>query len=426
MTSRALDRPLLLCRVLVLLVGRRFFWYGMSAYLTFSWGTMIYLDNASTTQVVPEIAELVLSCLREDFGNPSSAHRLGIAASQRIKTAKDLFLAAIGDDRGTVGDVLWTSGGTEADALGILGAARARVRIGTHIIATAIEHPAVLGSAQLLAAEGYSLTLVPVSPDGVVSAEAVAEAVTDKTTVVACMLVNNEVGTIQPVADVARAVRAKNRDVHLHCDAVQGLGKIPVDVRALGVDTLAFSGHKLHAPKGIGALWVRKGARLSRLWSGGGQQAGLRSGTENVAGIAAFAEAARRAVAEMETTAIRVATLRARLERAILAADPGARVNGALAPRAPAIVSLSFPGVPAEPLLHSLEGHGVYVSAGSACASQSHHPSHVLRALGVSEDMGTIRVSLSKLTCEADVDTAARLIVDEARALRAEFSPRAS
>lgn len=387
---------------------------------------MIYLDNASTTQVVPEIAELVLSCLREDFGNPSSAHRLGIAASQLIKNAKDLLLAAIGDERGTIGDVLWTSGGTEADALGILGAARARARIGTHIVASAIEHPAVLGSAQLLAAEGFSLTLVPVSPNGVVSAEAVAEAVTDKTTVVACMLVNNEVGTIQPVADVARAVRAKNRDVHLHCDAVQGLGKIPVDVRALGVDTLAFSGHKLHAPKGIGALWVRRGMRLSRLWSGGGQQAGLRSGTENVAGIAAFAEAARRAVVELATTATRVTTLRARLERVILAAELGARVNGARAPRAPAIASLSFPGVPAEPLLHSLEARGVYVSAGSACASQSPHPSHVLRALGVSEDMGTIRASLSKLTSEADVDTAARIIVDEARALRAEFSPRAS
>jgi cysteine desulfurase len=385
---------------------------------------MIYLDNASTTQVVPEVAKLVLACLEEDFGNPSSAHRLGIAASQRIKAARERVLAAIADERGAVGDLLWTSGGTEADALAVIGAARARARTRQHLVLSAIEHPAVLGSAQLLAAEGFSLTLVPVSRDGVVSAEAVADAVNDETSVVACMLVNNELGTIQPVADLARLVRAKNREIHVHCDAVQGLGKIPVDVRALGVDSLAFSGHKLHAPKGIGALWVRRGARLTRLWSGGGQQGGLRSGTENVAGIVAFAEAAHRAVTELGSTALRTAFLRARLEKSILQADLGVRINGEGAPRAPAIASLSFPGVPAEPLLHSLEGRGVYVSAGSACASQSHHPSHVLDALGVPEDMGTIRVSLSKLTTEADIDTAAQVIVDEARKLRAEFAPR--
>ncbi|MBI4508477.1 MAG: cysteine desulfurase [Deltaproteobacteria bacterium] len=377
----------------------------------------IYLDNASTTRVVPEAEGAMLTCLREDFGNPSSAHRMGIEASRRIKSAREAVLSALGDDRGAFGQVLWTSGGTEADALGVMGAARARKGHGRHVVATAIEHPAVLGSLDLLAAEGFETTLVPVEPSGVVSPEKMAGAVRRDTVVVACMLVNNEIGTIQPVAEVARAVRGERRDVHIHCDAVQAVGKIPVDVRGLGVDTLALSAHKLHGPKGVGALWLRKGARLSPLWSGGGQEQGLRSGTENVPGIFALGVAIGLAVGSLAEEMARVAELRARFANRVLGQGLGAWENGSDAPRVPHVLSLSFPGLTAEPLLHALEGRGVFLSAGSACSSKERGQSHVLRAIGVPDGAGTLRVSLARDVTADDVDTAAEVLVEEARTL---------
>jgi cysteine desulfurase len=377
----------------------------------------IYLDNAATTQVAPAVAEAILACLREDFGNPSSAHRMGIGAARRVARARELLLAALGDEPGGAGDVLWTSGGTEADALGVAGAARARAGRGKHIVVTAIEHPAVLGTAKLLEGEGFTTTIVPVAKDGTVSASAVADAVTAQTVVVACMLVNNELGTVQPVAEVARAARARRPDLHVHCDAVQALGKIPVDVVALGADSVAVSAHKLHGPKGAGALWLRRGARVSPLWSGGGQQHGLRSGTENVPGIVGLAEAARLATGALADTAARAGALRDRLVAAVLAAVPGASLNGAGAPRVPHIASLAFPGVPAEPLLHALEAKGVYVSAGAACASRGHGPSHVLKAIGLRDDVGTLRVSLAATTTAEEIDAATRILVDEVRKL---------
>jgi cysteine desulfurase len=314
---------------------------------------------------------------------------------------------------------LWTSGGTEADALGVMGAARARAGRGRGVVVTAVEHPAVLGSARQLEAEGFHTRTVAVDARGLPSPEAVAAAVDDDTVVVACMLVNNELGTVNPVAEITRAARARNASVHVHCDAVQGLGKVAVDVVALGVDSLAVSAHKLHGPKGSGALWLRKGARVAPLWSGGGQQQGLRSGTENVAGIAALAEAARLAVAALAGGgAGRVAALRDRLVETVLGGVPGATLNGAGAPRVPHIASLALPGVPAEPLLHALEARGVYVSAGAACASRGGHgPSHVLKAIGVHPDAGTLRVSLCATTTAEETSLAAAAIVDEARKL---------
>lgn len=377
----------------------------------------IYLDNAATTRVADEVTDVVLACMREEFGNPSSAHRHGIAATRRVKEAREALLDAIGDERGEHGELLWTSGGTESDALGVLGAARALAGRGRHVVATAIEHPAVLASLKLLEKEQFTTTLVPVSKDGVVSPQAVAEAVTPETVVVACMLVNNELGTIQPVAEVAAAVKARRREAQVHCDAVQALGKIPVDVRALGADTVAFSAHKLHGPKGVGALWIRKGARLAPLWAGGGQQKGMRSGTENVPGIAGFGAAARLCASRLEDEMKRLGGLRDRLVADVLAAGLGAFLNGANAPRVPHLASISFPGVPAEPLLHALEDRGVFVSVGSACASSSHGPTHVLQAIGLGDDVGTLRVSLSRFTTADDVAFAARALVEEARKL---------
>jgi cysteine desulfurase len=371
----------------------------------------VYLDNAATTQVAPAVAEAILSCLRDDFGNPSSAHRLGIAAARRIARAREALLEALGDERGEIGDVLWTSGGTEADALGVAGAARARR--GRHLVVTAIEHPAVLGAAKQLEAEGWRTTVVPVGPGGVVSAEAVADAVTAETSVVACMLVNNELGTVQPVAAVARAARARHAAVHVHCDAVQALGKLPVEVRALGCDSVAVSAHKIAGPKGSGALWLKKGARLQPLWSGGGQQGGLRSGTENVPGIVGLGEAARLCVVGLEDGARRVAGLRDRLVAAILASVPRARETVSGVPRVAHIASLAFARVPAEPLLHALEARGVYVSAGAACASRGHGPSHVLKAIGVRDDSGVLRFSLAPHTTLEDIELAAAVLVEE-------------
>lgn len=379
--------------------------------------TDIYLDNGATTRVADQVATAMLACLREDFGNPSSAHRLGIGAARLIKAARESLFAAIGDERGAAGELYFTSGGTEADALGVLGAARAHAGRGRHLVLTAIEHPAVLGAAKQLEAEGFRATVVPVSADGVVSADAMAAAMTDETVVVACMLVNNELGTILPVADVARAVKARRREAHVHCDAVQGLGKLPIDVRALHADSVAFSAHKLHGPKGAGALWLKKGARLQPLWTGGGQQGGVRSGTENVPGIVGLCEAARLATTDLVAQVDRVTALRDRLLAAIAAAGVAARVNCAGAPRVPHITSLAFPGLPAEPLLHALEARGVYVSAGSACASKDKGPSHVLKAIGLRDDVGTLRVSLSRYTTADDVDRAAQVLAAEAKAL---------
>ncbi len=374
----------------------------------------VYLDNGATTRVADEVARVIHACLQDDFGNPSSAHAIGMAAARRLRTAREQLLGALGDERGALGDLLWTSGGTEADALAILGAAKALRGRGRHIVLTSIEHSAVASAVKLLEAEAYTATVVPVSSDGVVSPEAVADAVKPDTSLVACMLVQNELGTIQPVAEVARAARARRAEIQVHCDAVQALGKVAIDVRALGVDTLAVSAHKLHGPKGVGALWTKKGARLSPLWAGS-QQGGLRAGTENVPGIAGLGEAARLATSDLAAENARVAGLAERLSAGVLATVPGAIVNGARAPRVPHIVSVAFPGLPAEPLLHALEGRGVFVSAGSACSSKSAKRSSVLAAIGLRDDAGVIRFSFARDSVDAHVDAALAALAQAVR-----------
>lgn len=377
--------------------------------------TPIYLDNAATTQVSPEVAAVIMECMQRDFGNPSSAHHLGIAAEKRIKAARDLLLAAIGDRDGGRGQLYWTSGGTESDALGVMGPARALARHGAHIVYTEIEHSAVRGSARHLEQEGWRTTAVPVTRAGVAEVDRVVDALCEDTTVVAIMLVNNEIGTVQPVAEIARAVKERREHVHVHCDAVQALGKLPIDVAALGVDSLAFAAHKLHGPKGVGALWLRKGARIQPLLAGGGQQDGVRSGTLNVPGIAGMGEAVRLATDGLDQ---RRAHWRGLGEILVAAADRckvDARLNGRDAPRSPHIVSVSFAGVPAEPLLHVLESRGVLVSAGSACSERQRRPSPVLRAIGVRPDDGTIRFSFGRTTPPEQVERAAEILIDAVR-----------
>ena len=355
--------------------------------------------------------------MEEEYGNPSSAHHLGISAEKRIKRARAQLLAAIGDPDGAQGDLVWTSGGTESDAMGVIGAARAHSRRGQHLVYSAIEHSAVRESIAQLCRGGWDATEVAVSREGVISVDELAEAMRDETQVVALMLVNNEIGTIQPVAEAVRAARARCPEVHVHCDAVQALGKIPLDVGGLGADSVAFSAHKIHGPKGCGALWLRSGAHIDAMWGGGGHQAGLRSGTLNVPGIAGMGEAARLAETERESHAARWSGFARVMMEAVSASGFRFQHNGGAAERAPHVLSLAFAGAPAEPLLHVLESRGVLVSAGSACSERDRRPSPVLQAIGLGPDFGTVRLSFGRETTSADVEKAAAILVDAVRSL---------
>ncbi len=372
--------------------------------------SIVYLDNAATTRVAPEVAQVVTDCMREDFGNPSSAHRYGIAAERRVKQARAQLLDVIGDPDGAAGDLIWTSGGTEGDALGVVGAAR--TKRGRHLLHSAIEHPAVRESAGLLTREGWQVEAVPVTAEGTLDVDTLLAALTDDTALVALMLVNNEIGTLLPVAEAAAAIHHRLPRCHVHCDAVQALGKVAIDVTALGVDSIAFAGHKLHGPKGVGALWLKKGVRIAPLWAGGGQQKGLRSGTLNVPGIAGMGAAAALAAPDIERHQQRWREMADRLLGAIAAAGIEHRVNGAGAPRAGHVLSVSFADTPAEPLLHAMEARGILVSAGSACAERSHHPSPVLDAIGVGAGWGTLRLSFGRDTTPEMIDRAAGALME--------------
>ncbi len=370
----------------------------------------IYLDNAATTRVDPKVLALTVQCMTEDYGNPASAHHYGITAERAIKQATRQLKKAIGDHNGDLGSLYWTSGGTESDALAVIGAARARQRRGKHLIYSAIEHPAVRNSCALLCRSGWSADAIVVQSSGVINISDVLERVTDETTVCSVMLVNNEIGTIQPVAEIATQLAATHPHVHLHCDAVQALGKIPIDVHQLGVHSLALAAHKIHGPKGIGALWLRKDATVSPLWGGGGQQEGIRPGTHNVPGIAAMGLAAELATTDLPTHREQFERQRNILRAAAEASRVPFLVNGDSAEGAPHILSLAFRGVPAEPLLHVLESRGLLVSAGSACAERDRKPSPVLTAIGLDKNYGTIRLSLGRDSLDADIVAAAQIL----------------
>jgi cysteine desulfurase len=381
--------------------------------------TEIYLDNAATTRVAPEVAEIAAACMVADYGNPASAHHLGIAAEKRVARAREQLLAALGDPDGRHGDLSWTSGGTESDALGIIGAARARRE--RTLLVSAIEHPAVRESAGLLEDEGFRVVTLPVTGAGVLDLPRAIEAIEQAggdLAVVAVMLVNNEIGTVQPIAELARALRERAPRAHLHCDAVQGLGKLAIDTADLGADSLAFAAHKLHGPKGIGALWLRKGSRMRPLWAGGGQQGGLRAGTLAVPGIAALGAAAELAVRDLDEHRRRWAGFADTLRAAANGCGVEVRDNGEGAPRSPHVLSLAFRDLPAEPLLHVLESRGVLVSAGSACSERDRKPSPVLTAIGLDRAFATLRFSFGRFTTAGEVERAAAILPDAVRDLR--------
>ncbi|MBI2829461.1 MAG: cysteine desulfurase NifS [Acidobacteria bacterium] len=362
----------------------------------------IYLDHNATTPVHPAVADTMAAALREEFGNPSSVHHFGQRAKAVVDQARSTVAALIGADPS---EVVFTSGGTESDNFAIRGTAEARERTGRRrLIASAIEHEAVLNTLKPLATRGWETTLLPVGETGIVSPDDLRAALRDDTTLVSVMHANNEIGTIQPIAELARVARA--RGALFHTDAVQSAGKIPIDVRTLGVDLLSISAHKFYGPKGVGAIWIRRGLRLLPILTGGKHERNRRAGTENVAGIVGMGTAAEIARARMADEHARVAALRDRLEEGILRAVPGTVVNGARTPRVPNTTNISFDRIEAESLLIALDLDGIAVSTGSACSSGTLEPSHVLKAMGFPphRTQNSIRFSLGIGNTEADVD----------------------
>ena len=361
----------------------------------------IYLDNAATTAVAPEVLEVMLPYFTECFGNPSSIHSTGRDARRAIDAARKQVAAAINCQPN---EVYFTAGGSESDNWAIKGAALARKNKGNHIITSSIEHHAVLHTCQWLEKQGFEVTYLPVDADGQVSVADVEKAITDKTILITIMAANNEIGTIQPIAEIGRL--AKSKGVLFHTDAVQAVGAIPIDVAAIGCDMLSLSGHKFHGPKGVGALYIRKGLRLEHLIEGGAQERGQRAGTENLASIVGLGKAIELAAANLEANAARMTALRDKLIEGIMARIPDVKLNGHRTNRLPNNVNVSVRYVEGEALLLRLDLAGVAGSSGSACTSGSLDPSHVLLAIGLPHEIahGSLRLTLGNETTEADID----------------------
>ena len=380
----------------------------------------IYLDHNATTPPDHEVVNRMATTLRDTWGNASSIHHFGQQAKATLDEARGSIAALLGAEPS---EIVFTAGGTESDNIAIRGAAEALEATGRrHLITTAIEHEAVLNTMKALARRGWRVTTLPVDASGVLSVDRVRDAITDDTALISVMHANNEIGTIQPVADVAAI--AHEHGALVHTDAVQTAGKIPLDVRALGVDLLSIAGHKFYGPKGAGALWIRRGVRLLVPMTGGKQERNRRAGTENVPALAGLGVAADIARRKLDAEAQRQATLRDRLEAGILANVPGSDRNGAAAPRVPNTTNISFERVEAESLLIGLDLAGIAVSSGSACSSGTLEPSHVLKAMGYphGRTLGSIRFSLGTSNTEADIDRVIETlppIVEKLRSLTA-------
>src|SRR3954447_474786 len=362
----------------------------------------IYFDYNATSPMAPEAVDAVARVMREVYGNASSIHHFGQQAKATLDDARSAVASLLNADPS---EIVFTGGGTEADNMAIRGAAEALEPSGRrHLIASGIEHEAVLNTLRALARRGWRTTLLPVDASGVVSPERLRDAIDADTALVSVMHANNEIGTMQPVA--ALAAIAHEHGALLHTDAVQSVGKVPVDVRALGVDLLSLSAHKFNGPKGAGVLWIKRGTRMQPTITGGKHERNRRAGTENVAGIAGLGVAARLAAGKMIAEAPRVAALRDRLESGILRDVPGTLVNGARDTRVPNTTNISFERIEAESLLIALDLEGIAVSTGSACSSGTLEPSHVLKAMGLPthRTQNSLRFSLGLFSTEEEVD----------------------
>ncbi|MCS6830123.1 MAG: cysteine desulfurase family protein [Armatimonadota bacterium] len=375
----------------------------------------IYLDHAATTPIAPEVREAVAQAMEDCWGNPSSLHLFGRKARDLLDEARVTVAHALGC---LDAEVFFTSSGTESDNMAILGAARVAPPCKRHIVTTAIEHHAVLHACQRLQQEGWEVTYLPADRYGMVDPDDVRRAIRDETWLVSVMHANNEVGTIQPVREIAAVCR--ERGVWLHCDAVQTFGLMDVSVDELGVDMLSVSAHKLYGPKGVGALYLRGGVKIAPLLVGGAQEREMRAGTENVPAIAGFAKAVELSHSRYASAGQQIWQLRERLRTRLQERISVLQVNGHTRYCHPGILSVTFEGVSAESLLIALDRRGIAASAGAACSAGSIEPSHVLLALGMSEAqaMSTVRLSLGRGNTPEEIDLAAEVIAEEVHRLR--------
>ena len=363
----------------------------------------VYFDNSATTRCYDSVKEIVIRTMTEDFGNPSAMHLKGVEAEKYVKdsAAKLARILKVQEK-----EILFTSGGTESDNLALIGAAMANKRSGNHIITTAVEHPAVSQPALFLQEQGFEVTYLPVDSRGVVKLDALEAVLRPDTILVSVMYVNNEVGAVMPVEEIGRRIREKSPKALFHVDAIQAFGKYRIYPKKMGIDLLSVSSHKIHGPKGVGFLYINEKAKLQPQILGGGQQSGMRSGTDNVPGIAGLGVAAEEIYHDLDANVERMYSLKEHIAKG-LEKIPDIRINGmALREGAPQILSISVMGVRSEVLLHSLEERGIFVSAGSACSSHKRKPSSTLTAMGMAKDQieSTVRLSFSEENTAEEAD----------------------
>ncbi len=382
---------------------------------------VVYLDNAATTEMRAEVLESMLPYFRTNFGNPSSLYSIGQDARRAVDESREVIARSLGC---RVSEIIFTSGGTESDNAAIKGAAFGSRHLGNHIITTSVEHHAVLHTCHQMEQFGFDVTYLPVDSNGMVDIDDLLSAITDKTILVSVIMVNNEIGTIQPIAQMANAVKdvgeRMGRNILFHTDAVQAPGLTEIDVSQLGVDMLSLSAHKFHGPRGVGLLYMKRGIPFEPLMIGGGQERERRSGTENVAGIVGMAKALELCIDDMEEVVSKITTLQKSLIEELEQKIPGMKLNGHPTRRICNNVNVSFEGVEGEPILLGLDFSGICASSGSACSAASHEPSHVLLAIGrtAEEAQGTIRISLGRDNTQADVEYLMEILPDLVKKLR--------
>lgn len=381
----------------------------------------VYLDNSATTKVFPQVAELMTKVMCEDYGNPSSMHRKGVEGERYIRYARETLAKLL---KVSEKEILFTSGGTESDNTAIIGCAMANNRRGRHLVTTKIEHPAVLQTMHYLETQGFRVTYLPVDKSGRVRLEDLQNAITPETILVSMMLVNNEIGSIQPIEEAGAIIKRMNPNILFHVDAVQGFGKIKIYPKRMNIDLMSVSSHKIHGPKGVGFLYVGERVKIMPITYGGGQQKNLRSGTENVPGIAGMTMAAEMAYENFEEDVNRLYELKEYFIQGITKLE-GIQINGLpedgnLRRTAPHVVSVSVAGVRSEVLLHALEDKGIYISAGSACASNKPQTSETLKAVGLQREYwdSTIRFSFSVFTTREEMDYTLQVMYDMIPMLR--------
>lgn len=363
-----------------------------------------YLDNSATTRAYDEVADLVAKIMKEEYGNPSSVHHMGMVSGERLSQARETIAASLKVDPQ---EIVFTSGGTESDNLALIGVARANKWRGNHIITTKIEHPAILETMAFLEKEGFEITYLSVDETGTIDLDELKNAIRKETILVSIMFVNNEIGTLMPIQKAGELIKSVNKDTYFHVDAVQAYGKVLIRPRTMNIDLLSVSGHKIHGPKGVGFLYVKKGTKIVPICYGGGQQKGMRSGTENVPGIAGLALAAKKCYEDFDAKIKKLYDLKQYTVDSLLERIPDIKINGQKVNEgAPHIISVSIKGLAAETVLNMLSSKNIYVSAGSACTSNNPHVSDTLQAIGLEKDLleSTIRISMSFMTTKEEMD----------------------